>query len=76
LGSDSGENQGRIRLEQEASQWQKSRELRRYIEEVKRKPEARALTDDEREDISDWLDWARTHADRLDPISDGLPSEW
>lgn len=70
------EKRRRKKLEEEASRWQKSQKLRRYIEEVKRKAEARSLTGEEREEIEDWLDWAREHADRLDPISDRLPTEW
>jgi len=62
-------------LEEEAIQWQKSRTLRRYVEEVARRAETQFLTDDKRREIENWLGWAREHADRLDPLSDGLPTE-
>jgi hypothetical protein len=34
------------------------------------------LTAEEWEEIDDWLDWARAYAERLDPTSDRLPTEW
>ena len=68
------EKRRRKELEAEASQWQKSQKLRHYIQAVKRKVEARSLAGEEREEIEDWLDWARAHAVRLDPISDELPT--
>jgi len=69
------EKRRRKELEEEATQWQKSQTLRHYIEEVARRAETQSLTDEKRREIEDWLGWAREHADRLDPLSDGLPAK-
>jgi hypothetical protein len=58
-------------LEDAASSWAKSRRLRDFLEAC----EARMKEEKDspgREELGDqWLDWARRHADRLDPFQNG-----
>ena len=68
------EKRQRKTLEETASQWSKSQDLREYIEEVRRRVDEEPLTEEKREKVEEWLEWAETHADRIDPLSDGLPT--
>ncbi len=56
-------------LEQEATSWARSQQLRAYIDAVERVALRRAHTADEGTKIRQWLEWARRHAARLDPLT-------
>ena len=68
------EKSRRKALVETTSQWSKSQDLREYIEEVRRRVDEEPLTEEKREKVEEWLEWAETHADRIDPLSDGLPT--
>jgi L-rhamnose isomerase len=56
-------------LEDEVQQWRKSQDLRAYIQEVERKASRQQISPDERKALTAWIEWARDHAQRLDPLS-------
>jgi hypothetical protein len=70
----------RKRLEEEALLWTKSQHIYRFIAEVER---VATLSDaapsdaavESREVLSEWIGWARRHAERIDPLASGLPHE-
>jgi hypothetical protein len=66
------ERKRREQLEHQAEQWSKAERLRAFINEVKQRAKSGGAA--ELEDIQEWLRWARDHADRIDPLRDGLPS--
>lgn len=68
------EKRRRKALVETASQWSKSQDLRDYIEEVRRRVDEEPLTEEKREKVEEWIAWARRHADRINPLSDGLPT--
>jgi hypothetical protein len=56
------------RLEAEASAWSKSQRLRAYADAVEREAIHRGIPVEPGTEVHRWLEWARAHADRLDPI--------
>lgn len=68
------EKRRRKALVETASQWSKSQDLRDYIEEVKRRVDEESLTEEKRKKVEEWISWARRHANRIDPLSGGLPT--
>ena len=70
------EERERLRaLEQMAEMWVRSEKLRAFIREVERRASKRELSDESRAKLEEWVKWAMKHADRLDPLSKGLPLE-
>jgi len=67
------EERRRRALEHQAGQWAQSRTLAAYIAEVERQVSGLKLTAEQRQESEAWLTWARTHADRLNPLRAGLP---
>jgi hypothetical protein len=63
----------RSALERQADRHGQARRLRRYIEEIERRAAQEDLSPKRRETCREWLRWAREHADRIDPLSSGLP---
>lgn len=55
-------------LEQQAENWNKAKNLREYIIAVEVSFSGKELCDGEKERQGRWLEWARKHADRLDPL--------
>lgn len=51
-------------LEADAEAWHKSQRLRAYVAAV----QDAALADGRQDGIAEWVGWATTHADRLDPL--------
>jgi len=68
------EKRRREALEEEATRWSKARSLREYIREVNSRAEREELAPQKRKEVEEWLEWAEAHADRIDPLSDGLPT--
>ncbi|MBN2568153.1 MAG: hypothetical protein JXB42_01855 [Deltaproteobacteria bacterium] len=62
-------------LENQAYLWAKSKQLRAYIEAVEESASARQFDGDDMERLNEWIQWARNHADRFNPIQNGLPFE-
>ena len=61
-------------LQEEATNWNKSLLLRRYIEAVRQSAVARGLDAGPDSETGKWLAWASQQADRLDPLTDSPPS--
>jgi hypothetical protein len=61
-------------LEADAEAWEKSRQVRRYVEAVKAEASRSSLTSEDQKALRAWVVWAEAHANRLDPISQGFPS--
>ena len=60
-------------LEDQALRWERSKRLRAYIAEVKTVALTRGDDGDSRKKLDQWVVWASQHADRLDPLTHGLP---
>ena len=69
------ELQRRVDLEMQAEKWIKSRQLREYIQAVETEASIKSISEVPNERYTFWLCWAKNHADRLDPLSYGLPLE-
>lgn len=70
-------NEERLRvdeLQEEASNWNESRTLRRYIEAVRQSAVERGLDVGADSETGKWLAWASQQADRLDPLTESPPS--
>ncbi len=50
-----------------------SRRVSAFVDEVEHRATVAILSDEETEALSGWVQWAREHAGRLDPLADGLP---
>ena len=61
------------RIEAEAVAWSKSQRWRAYADAVERDAIDRDVSIKEGGEMYRWLAWARTHADRLDPIKSRRP---
>jgi hypothetical protein len=61
-------------LETDAANWEKSRQILRYIEAVQAEASQSVLAGEQREALRAWVAWAEARADRLDPISQGAVS--
>ena len=55
-------------LEQEAAAWVRSQQLRAYIDALEREALTRGGVAEPGSKLHGWLEWARRHADRLDPL--------
>jgi hypothetical protein len=62
----------RKKLEDEASNWHRSRMLRSYIAQREEYLGQTEATAEEKAQTSDWLNWAKNYADSLDPSSRNL----
>lgn len=58
-------------LKEQASQHREAELLRAFVEKVKLK--LKTLPEDDWADIEEWLGWAETSIEELDPLSSGLP---
>jgi hypothetical protein len=56
-------------LEQIASDWYKAEQIRRFADRLEGKINEVA-TEEKREKLLSWLEWARDKADWLDPLTD------
>ncbi len=66
------EEKRRRELEQEAEYWAKSRIVREYVAGVEQVAAAQGMSVAPGSELHSWLEWARKHADRLDPLADRL----
>lgn len=65
--------QRRLRyLEKQASMWQKSQQIHLFVKEVENKFN-NGLSCDMKEQLEEWLSWARKHADDINPLINELP---
>jgi hypothetical protein len=63
------EEQKRLQdLENQALRWTKASQLRAYVIEVEMKASRSDLPTEGLERLASWLQWAREHADRIDPL--------
>ncbi len=63
------EEQKRLQdLENQALRWTKASQLRAYVIEVEKKARRSDLPTEGQERLASWLQWAREHADRIDPL--------
>jgi hypothetical protein len=69
------ENERLRELENQADRWIKSNRLREYIRAVETVSSQKEWSEDEKIIRFKWIEWAKAHADRLDPLSDGMPFE-
>jgi hypothetical protein len=60
-------------LEKQATNWVKSQQLREYIQAVEMAAATKGISGLSHEGFSFWMRWANAHADRLDPLTHGLP---
>jgi hypothetical protein len=56
-------------LEQEAAAWTRSQQLRAYIDALEREALKRVGAAEKGSKLQRWIEWARRHADRLDPLT-------
>jgi hypothetical protein len=69
------EEEERIRvLDQQVDGWARAQQLRAFIDEVERRASAKGVSMTSRAELSEWLAWARRHADRLDPFAPPPPN--
>lgn len=72
------------KLHKEASEWQKSQQLRAYIEAVRQAALKKDGKIDPDSELDEWINWAHQQADRLDPLVESphsildekVPSFW
>lgn len=62
-------------LEKQATNWVKSQQLREYIKAVEMAAATKGISGLSHEGFAFWMRWANAHADRLDPLTHGLPFE-
>lgn len=60
-------------LEAQAHGWTQSQTLSAYLDAVEQQADAATLLPDAQEAHEAWMAWAREHARRVNPLSDGLP---
>lgn len=68
------EEKRRKDLENQAANWIKAQQLREYIFAVEKRAEFNIANGHHVIGLEKWITWARQHADRIDPLSSGLPS--
>lgn len=61
-------------LFQQAECWNRSQELRRFIEAVKQKHLDNSESLEPGSEVSQWIAWAMQQADRVDPLCESPPS--
>lgn len=67
------EKQELKQLEHEVAMWQKSQQIRAYVETVRQwSVEKRGPIEPESK-LAQWIAWASAHADRFDPLTDNPP---
>ena len=59
------DNQAIERLEKAASDWEMSQRIRRFLEVLEQHVE---LNEEDKASFGEWCNWAREHADRIDPL--------
>ena len=59
-------------MENKALLWNKSQLVRNFITAVEKKYKVYQSNGEGADQIEQWLAWARQHADRLDPLKNGL----
>lgn len=62
-------------LEKQAENWVKSRQLREYIQTMEITASKQGISGPSHKGYAFWMRWAKAHADRLDPLTNGLPFE-
>lgn len=70
------EEEERIRiLECQAESWAKAQQLRAFVDEVERRANAKGASVAPGTELGQWIEWARRHANRLDPLMKPDPPE-
>lgn len=64
------EEQKLAELENQAAQWEKCHQLRRYINAVEKEAAAMEVSAEFQQKLDNWLEWARQHAERKNPLND------
>lgn len=62
-------------LEKQAANWVKSQQLRDYIQAIEMAAAKQGIAGRAKDSYAFWMRWANAHADRLDPLTRGLPFE-
>lgn len=62
-------------LEDQALRWQRSQEITAFVDTVEARAASQGLPEEDKASFYAWVRWAREHAARLDPLSEGLPHE-
>ena len=62
-------------LEENAQAWNKSQQVRAFIESVEKEYAERSLSPEDQEKLKEWLAKAKRYADWLNPITRGFPGE-
>lgn len=57
------------RLQKDAAAWHKATRIRRYIDAVEAAARADGRTIDETGSLHHWIQWARRHAEKIDPLT-------
>jgi len=66
------EEEERLRtLERQAESWAKAQKLRAFVDEVERQANSKGISLAPGSKLVSWTEWAREHADHLDPIKLG-----
>jgi len=65
----------RAELETQALSWNKSKQLRDFIAEVELKASMKMCSMENQTRMTEWLAWAKEHADRIDPLNSNFPFE-
>ncbi len=60
-------------LEQQAARWMKSQNLRGYLKATEQEAVRQNVPTAPDTPLGQWLTWATEHANRLDPLTTGLP---
>lgn len=55
-------------LERQAEDWMKSQQIRAFIDEVERRANGKGVLLTQDTELGKWVEWARRHSDRLDPL--------
>ena len=72
------EHERQQQLEQYASLWRKSQDIKYFIGLIKKEADQRNLIDDQTDRLERWCDWALRYSEKIDPINiilDQLSSE-
>ena len=67
------EGERRKGLEAQASRWRTSQEVAAFADAAEARASESEMSDAQRQAFGEWLTWARDHAERLAPLSEGLP---
>lgn len=63
------------KLEQQASLWAKSEQIRQFVLAVESAVAAKEMPEIDKKGYENWMAWARSHADQIDPINQSLSKD-